>query len=190
MYKTIIFVFLLVAYSATFAQGSGKEGKGNSVTNSGNNNENFTISQNANYECKISEVNASVWVDTNKWIVSNPYSSTYSFRHKDPYFLEVNLYISSGQKTDEEHLNSNIEIWKGLFDNFIVNQSETRDVNGTKVSFYEVEGDFGATPEISYGYLKALQTKTITFRVVVATSKHEYFQADVMELLNGLVFNM
>lgn len=191
MKKYIFFIIFFLATNLIIAQGRGKEGQStpnaSDKTEIINNSETFEKSSSANYKISLQDVNAFILCDTSKWIITERASSI-SFKHKDPYFLEVNFYVNYWKKTDSEHYQANLNIWEGIYKNLKVNEYETREVNGTSIIYYEYEGDFGSSPQLTYGYLKTLEAKTITFRVVVAKSKHEYFKEDIMELLNGLVF--
>lgn len=185
VFSIVFFTFLNL--NAQRGKEANKEKKVEQVvenTDISTNNQQFSKSKNANYYIKIKE-GIGVWVDTSKWKVTE--SSYVSFRHKDKYFLEANLYTYSLTYTDEVHINKEIETWENLFDNFKVNYNEKRTVNGSEIFYLNVNGDFGTTPEHTFGYYKAFGNLTLTFRCVVASSKYQYFYNDVIELFNGLV---
>ncbi len=103
--------------------------------------------------------------------------------------METNFYYykNYSKRTNDENAEAEIDIWEGTFSNFNLKTKETRNVNGTEIIFLDADGDFGSTPETMLGYSKATENGTITFRAVIATKNLSFFEADIIELLNGLV---
>ena len=146
----------------------------------------FTKSSNADSYVEIEDINIGVWYDASKWTV-NETAYSIRFKHKNPYFLEVNLHYSNLIKSDVEHSKDQIKIWQNIYDDFNLRTQEFRNVNETNVVFLYIEGEMASVKQIVVGYHKATAEKTIILRAVIASNKFSEFESDIMELLNGLV---